>query len=567
MIRRLLLVCRGGQSRLPGTERTCSVAGRRTLFCSVWALLLGGCEQQGSVYVEPTMKVGEDPLLVEVGEKKISVSDYHRYFARVPAEVRKEFPPDQFLTAMVDEELLVQEAMRRGLGQTPAFIGLMARDEEQLVQRALYQQIGIVQPQIAEAELQAFFQQSPYNRRVRFSLLMVRDEAQIAEILAELERGADFEDLSLRRSQDPRILERHADMGYHRWGDTMASHAALTEQAFTMQPGEVFGPMQVADGYFLIKLTDVHPVSFEQERETIKHLVLREKLGRQLLSYFDTLHVRYKVEYIRSGLESLAAVLAAEDSMAAATRVVASYTGGTVTLGRALKLLHSLTEKGVVGEETLRREVGRQVLVPLEVERLGLKEDPALAREVERVRRAHIVQHLQEELKAQAPPPNPNALSLFYEEYKSRYAEPTQVDVRRLLAESEVEGREIVERMRAGRDTTQLADRFVKVTYGSGAIEGENPVSRVLRSDERTVQGPFATDNGYIVLQVLNRREARSPPLDEVRQRVESDWDAMQIQDLTRNQAADLRQRRAAEIRLHPDAAERLVLSGGLDGN
>jgi len=112
-----------------------------------------------------------------------------------------------------------------------------------------------------------------------------------------------------------------------------------------------------------------------------------------------------------------------------------------------------------------------------------------------------------------------------------------------------------------------LVDRFVKVTYGSGAIEGENPVSRVLRSDERTVQGPFATDNGYIVLQVLNRREARSPPLDEVRQRVESDWDAMQIQDLTRNLAADLRQRRVAEIRLDPDAAERLALSGGLDGN
>jgi len=530
-------------------------------------LLLSGCEQQGSVYVEPAKKVGEDPLLVEVGEKKIRVSDYRRYFARVPAEVRKEFPPDQFLTAMVDEELLVQEAMRRGLGQIPAFIRLMARDEEQLIERALYQQVGIVQPQTAETELQAYFQQSPYNRRVRFSLLMVRDEGQIPEILAELERGADFEDLSLRRSQDPRILERHADMGYHRWGDTMASHAALTEQAFTMEPGEVFGPMQVADGYFLIKLTDVHPVSFEQERETIKRLVLREKLGRQLLSYFDTLHVRYKVEYIRSGLESLAAVLAAEDSMAAATTLVASYTGGTVTLGRALKLLHSLTEKGIVGEETLRREVGRQVLVPLEVERLGLREDPVLAREVERVRRAHIVQLLQQELKAQAPPPNPNALSLFYEEHKSRYAEPTQVDVRRLLAESEVEGREIVERMRAGRDTTQLVDRFVKVTYGSGAIEGENPVSRVLRSDERTVQGPFATDNGYIVLQVLNRREARSPPLDEVRQRVESDWDAMQIQDLTRNLAADLRQRRVAEIRLDPDAAERLALSGGLDGN
>jgi parvulin-like peptidyl-prolyl isomerase len=479
-----------------------------------------------------------------------------------------EFAGEQFLQAMVEEELLVQEADRRGLGREPAFLRAMGVEEGQLVQRVLYERAGIVQPTVGEDELRAYFQQSPYNRQVRFSLLMVRDEGQMAGIVAELEQGADFEALSMQRSQDPRILERGADMGYHRWGDTMASHAALTEQAFTMEPGQLAGPLKVADGYFLIKLTDVHPVSFEQERETVERLLLREKLGRQLLAYYDTLHLQYRVRYERAGLETLAQSLGPDGPAGGRGTVVASHSDGAMTLGQALELMKVLKPGQVVGEEALRREVGRQVLVPLEAARLGLGADSALRRELERSRRTQVVRRLQEQLQTQAPAPNPNALSLFYEEHKLRYEVPTQVDVRRLLADSEAAGRDIVERYRAGRDTVALMDRFVNVTYGSGALSGNNPVSRALSEAEGTMHGPFATDNGYIVLQVLRRREARLPPLAEVRERVEADWMALQIQTAVKGLAADLHQRRADQIRFSPDAAARLALiaSGDPDG-
>ena len=50
------------------------------------------------------------------------------------------------------------------------------------------------------------------------------------------------------------------------------------------------------------------------------------------------------------------------------------------------------------------------------------------------------------------------------------------------------------------------------------------------------------------------------PPLDEVREQIEVDWSAMQIQTAVKGLAADLGQRRAAEIRLSSDAADRLAL-------
>ena len=462
-----------------------------TALCS--ALIgLSGCAEDGPAVAT------EDAVLVEVGPTAIRVADYRQFIARVAPELRTEYGAEQLLEAIVEQTLLVQEAERRGLGESAEFLQWQTQAQARLVQQALYERAGIVQPEVAEEELRAYFQRSPYNRRVRFSLLMVRDQEQLSEILAALAEGADFEELSMRHSQDSRILERQADMGYHRWGDTMASHAALTERAFSMQIGEISEPMQVADGYFLIKLTDMHPVSFEQERETIQRLVLREKLGRQLLAYYDTLHVRYNVRYEPDGLTG------------SPEAVVAEYDGGVLTVAQIRELLKGQGE----GEKVLRREVGRRVLVPLETARLALADDPSLQRELERLRQMQLARRLQDALQAQVPPPNPNGLSLFYEEHKLRYTAPAEVEVRRLLARDEDEGTAIVERMRAGRDTTALADRFVSVIYGSGALEGDNPVSRALRADEGTFHGPFATDNGYIVLQVLRRRPDRLPPLE-----------------------------------------------------
>lgn len=512
-------------------------------FVAVLAILIG-CAEDGPAVAT------EDAVLVEVGPTAIRMADYRQFIARVAPELRVEYGAEKLLEAIVEQTLLVQEAERRGIGERAEFLQWQTQAQARLVQQALYERAGIVQPEVAEEELRAHFQRSPYNRRVRFSLLMVREQEQLPEILAALAEGADFEELSMQHSQDSRILERQADMGYHRWGDTMASHAALTERAFSMQIGDISEPMQVADGYFLIKLTDMHPVSFEQERETIQHLVLREKLGRQLLAYYDTLHVRYNVRYEPDGLTG------------SPEAVMASYDGGVLTVAQVRELLRVApsTGSGAISQ-VLRREVGRRVLVPLETARLALADDPSLQRELERLRQIQLARRLQDALQAQVPPPNPNGLSLFYEEHKLRYTAPAEVEVRRLLARDEAEGTAIVERLRAGRDTTELVDRFVSVIYGSGALEGDNPVSRALRADEGTFHGPFATDNGYIVLQVLRRRPDRLPPLDEIRERVEEDWMAAQLQAAVKELAASLRQRRANEIRFSPDAVALALLA------
>ncbi|MGY8822577.1 MAG: peptidyl-prolyl cis-trans isomerase [Candidatus Latescibacterota bacterium] len=524
----------------------------RWIGLALIALACGGQEQEAVVETPQTTTA-----LARVGAVEIGVDRYERYLERIPEMMRGTLEPSRYLEALVEDELLVQEAEARSLHRNPQVQAAAERERIVLLQRLLYERAGIGAKPPVEDSLRAYFARSPYNRKVRFSLLMVRDSTVAVSLLAQLRKGADFEKLSMRHSQDPRILERSADMGYHRWGETMPAYVALTKKAFSMEVGQLAGPLKVADGYFLIKLKDVHPVSFEQEHETVEKLVKREEVGRQLLAYYDSLHLRYKVRYNEPGVEALRAALGDGGTIADPQMSVVSYDGGPLKLARAQEMMRGVRgEKSEQMRQALHREFARQILASLEVVRLGLVDDKDVSAGVERARRQELVRRLKEQLLAQAPPPNINALRLFYQDYGERYTEPPKVEVDRLLTSNPDEGRTIVERLRGGEELVD--DRFVHLIYGSGAWQGDNPVSRALRAEVGTVHGPFATDNGYIVVRITARRDSRQPKLEEVQEQVEADWLEDQSQKVLKDFAEGLRKRRAAEILINQDQLQRL---------
>ena len=528
---------------------------------ALWAVTASVLVACGGSEIADEIDLGvevKSAALAKVGAVEIGTARYQRYLQRIPEAMRGGMEPSRYVDALIEEELLVQEAEARGLHRSPQVQTAVERERIGLLQRLLYERAGIGPRAPSEDSLRAYFARSPYNRKVRFSLLMVRDSTAVGPLLSQLRQGADFEELSQRHSQDPRILERNADMGYHRWGETMPAYAALTEKAFDMQVGQLAGPLKVADGYFVIKLTDVHPVSFEQERETVEKLVMREDVGHQLLAYFDSLHARYGVRYSEDGVAALRAALSNGAVSSRAEVEVVSYEGGSLSVGRALEMMRGAAATDTAAFElALRREFARQVLASLEVVRLALVDDPDVAAGAETARRQYLVRRLKEQLLAQAPEPNINALRLFFEEQKVRYEVPEKVEVDRLLTDDVEEGRRIVERLRAGESIAD--DRFVHLIYGSGAWQGDNPVSRALRADAGTVHGPFATDNGYIVVRITARRAAHYPELEEVREQVEADWREDQSQKVLKEFAEELRKRRAVEISINGEQLQRLA--------
>lgn len=520
-------------------------------------------------------------VLAEVDERPITLADYNTYVGRVPDSLKSAVDSRRYLQAIIDEELLVQEAQRRGLDRSSGLAIYLQQKQRLLATQVLYQQEGIERSEILEEELRAYFALSPYSRRVRFSLLMVKTLEKILPLRERLAAGADFEELSMQHSEDPRILARGADMGYHRWGETMPPYEAITQKAFTMKPGEIAGPLQVADGYFLIKLADIHPVAFEEERETIEPLVIQELLGRQLREYYSRLLERYDLEYKPVGFRTL--VDAVAEGSASGTRhqehggastdhlslyarrpksifadsalPIVRYKGGTLTLSQCLRLLQESSQEVSRDPEALRQQLDgqivRQVLVSLEIERQGLAHATPVQEGMERARRKFLVGELQARIASQAAAPGTDLLSAYFEHNRERYRRPARVEVRRMMVPDRASGEEIVDGLRAGRDTLSLVDRFVPVTYGSAALEEDNPVGKALRAGEGSIHGPLATRSGYIVLQVLRRHPARLPDLEEVQDQVTADLVRDWANSLFQELIEALRDRYAGQIKIY----------------
>ena len=505
-----------------------------------------------SVDIQGATESSNSVSLAIVGNVEIGIDRYKAYLQRLPLELRNSVEPLRYVDALIDEELLVQEAAARGLDRVSGVVDSVHHHKILLMQQVLYEHAGIGKSAINIDSLKAYFSRSPYNRKVRFSLMMVRDSTKALELLGSLKEGRDFDAISMEYSQDSRILERNADMGYHRWGDTMPEYAYLTERAFDMKVGEIEGPLKVADGFFILKVTDIHPVSFDQERLTIEKLFRRELVGQELLEYYDLLHKKYKVTYKPVAVEILMQRVGNVSKSVDDQMKVAEYDGGILLLGQAIEMMKGMP----ANKDVFRREFARQILASLEAIRLDIPENPKVLLGVEDALRKFSVQRLKKQLLSQVSEPNINALRLFFETHKDRYEVPEKVEVDRFLTSDVKEASEIVGRLKSGQPVAE--DRFVRLIYGSGAWQGDNPVSRALKAAPGTVHGPFSTDTGYIVLRIMSRKDAHYPTFEDIEENLESDWMKDQTHRVLKDFATELSSRREAEIIVNLEALQQL---------
>jgi len=385
--------------------------------------------------------------------------------------------------------------------------------------------------------------------------------------------------------------------------------------------------MRVADGYFLIKSTDVHPVSLEQERETIAQLVIQEKLSERLAGYYAGLREQYELQLDEAGFRALAAEIAAQGKAetspsapappvsdphaghdmhtghspttppasdphaghnthqghgaahaeaSAATappdspalpppldpkQTLATYRGTPLTVEQCRPFIHADAPRN---PEALRNylinQLCRQVLAPLEIGKLELLKTPAIQEGLGKAKRRALIRQLQSQIAAQAPPPNSSGLRLYFEERKDRYALPAQVEVRRMNVADAQEGQGFIRQLQAGQDTLALVRRFISLSYGSGALPGDSPVARALQGPEGSFHGPFASETGYFIVQVLRRVPAQTPSFEVVQDQVAADFVQEQGNVLFQEFVKELRNRSAGQVQIDQENLQKLAL-------
>lgn len=294
----------------------------------------------------------DGPVAARVNGQEISEFRLERYFAeyledqgRAVASIRNPKAYKQLrqaaLDALIDKELLWQEALKRGvvisdatvrsqveltrqaIGGAEAFArklqdagfdetGFTEYTRRELAAQVVFADLTNV-PGPDEKQVRAFFEAHraemgrPEEIQVRHILVKVAPDADAAtveaarlrleEIRAQIPRGEDFARVATAHSEDA-SASVGGDLGYFTRGRMMPEFEVV---AFALEPGQISGPVRTPVGWHLIYLQnhqEASDVTQEQGLETVRAYLARQQKAQARRDVLAQLRSTHRIERI-----------------------------------------------------------------------------------------------------------------------------------------------------------------------------------------------------------------------------------------------------------------------------
>ena len=236
---------------------------------------------------EPAMTPGAflksptDPVVGIVEGHPIYLSDVGRTVPTLPDNLRG-LPFDTLfpvvLDRIIDHQALVAMARRQQLDEDPQVTRDIAAAVDRVLEGALLAREA--RPYATEDKIQARYTQQyagrPATEETRARHILVSTEAEATQLIAELNKGADFPTLAKQNSKDP-DKENGGDVGFFRRDQVWPEFADV---AFALQPGQFSQtPIRNEFGWHIVKVEDrrvVAPPTYSEVHDKIRQALLQE---------------------------------------------------------------------------------------------------------------------------------------------------------------------------------------------------------------------------------------------------------------------------------------------------
>jgi len=216
----------------------------------------------------------DDEVLYQRARKDTTITvtdaDIQSAVEQTAQKVRSQFASDaEFRTQILAAGFGTQEEWRRWLGDQQRRQEFETRFLDHLKQEGKLRPATVTAEELRQAFEQIQTGPGPHPKRpatVTFKQIVVAPQPTRAakaaalvraeSILFQLRRGADFETLARRYSDDPGTKERGGDLGWFRRGQMVQ---AFERVAFALRPGEISGVVETPFGFHIIKVDRVQP--------------------------------------------------------------------------------------------------------------------------------------------------------------------------------------------------------------------------------------------------------------------------------------------------------------------
>ena len=238
------------------------------------------------------------------GDLALALADLDPQFSRLPPEQRRAAA----MSAIIEIKVLAAKAAEEGLDKTPEFQRRITFLRDRTLHSALVE--ADVAGKITDEEIRARYDQEiantpPVNEvKARHILVKTKEEAQ--DIIKQLDGGADFEKMANEKTNDPSGKASGGDLGWFGPGQMVPE---FEKAAFALNAGEYTKePVQSQFGWHVIKVEDKRvkqPPAFEQVKDQVRSLLLREKYFALVKSVRDAATVDIADPALKAGVEQI----------------------------------------------------------------------------------------------------------------------------------------------------------------------------------------------------------------------------------------------------------------------
>ncbi|MBI3193413.1 MAG: peptidylprolyl isomerase [Ignavibacteriae bacterium] len=221
----------------------------------------------------------EDPVVLEIGAKKIGLGEYENFFAKNTGgwdAAKKSLLEDRekFLDLLTNYKLKLLDAYDRGFDKDPEIQAELKEYRSSLA--ASY----LVEREVTERGVRNMYDRRKEEIRAQHILLSMKPTAtpeetlalynKAKEIIAQLQGGAPFDTLVMQYSEDQTAKQNFGDVYYFTAGQLASSFEAST---YSMKKGQMTQtPVRSSSGYHIIKVLDRKQTPYQIK---VRHIMAR----------------------------------------------------------------------------------------------------------------------------------------------------------------------------------------------------------------------------------------------------------------------------------------------------
>lgn len=452
--------------------------------------------------------------------------------------------------AVLDSEfstyVLAVHAMDLGLDEQEELAFLKPRIKARVLTDEFKRQLLLNELKVNESDLREYFVR--FNTKVRASHLYAETREESELLLARLKTGESFEELAKEVFETPYLQKNGGDVGFF---STDEMDISFEDAAFTNPPGSVVGPIQTAQGFSIIKVTDRVQNPILTEADFQRQLPELEQYARKKL---EELHERKHLEdfmksvsinqeFLADLLKEIKGQLGREQDIEFITlqdwkldKPILRHQYGLLTLedwAAEWQITPVEYLEGISSEDHLEAVlsgIAYRSYMNKEAHDAGIPSQPEVQASIQQTYLNALAREVESEIEKSIEF-SPAELYTTFEANPDRFIQPKQVLLQRIVVSSLEKAQQIYTSLEQGKAFTEMVQRYTEsnedlmvdgvMNYLQWATLGHLG-KELQRLEPDYITRPIAYQaNEYHIYKCLDLVEARSLRFEEAKEEVE----------------------------------------------